>query len=253
MSRLEGKVALVTGGAGGIGKAVAERFVLEGARVWIADLPECLDRAAIPREQGVAIDVTDRASIDAAVSGLARSEGRIDILVTGAGIYGLEPWLQITEAEWDRILAVNARGTAFSIQAVAAAMIERGLPASIVCVASAAGRQGDAEAVAYSASKAAVISITQSAAIGLARYGIRVNAVAPGPVTTAMWAQVLDLRDRTDGVAQIDFEAAVASRIPMARKSTPEEQVGAILFLASGESGYITGQTVNVDGGLYCN
>ena len=249
--RLAGRNALVTGAASGIGRAVAEAFAAEGARVWLADIDQTTAKSVAAAIGGdasaVKMDVSERGEVDAAVAGIDRESGGLDLLVNCAGRYALEPWLEIDVDVWDRIFAVNARGIMLVIQAVARTIVAREGSGSIVNIASAAGRRGDPNSVAYSASKAAVISITQSAALGLASHRIRVNAIAPGPVDTPMWSRVVQLRGgRGDHSAE-----SMAARVPLGRISDPAEQAQAAIFLACDESSYITGQTLNVDGGLF--
>jgi D-sorbitol dehydrogenase (acceptor) len=249
--RLAGRNALVTGAASGIGRAVAEAFAAEGARVWLADIDEDGLTAAAAAIGGdaaaVVMDVAEQGEVDRVVAEIDDEAGGVDLLVNCAGEYALEPWLEIDVETWDRIFAVNARGMMLVVQAVARTMVARGRGGSIINIASAAGRRGDPNSVAYSASKAAAISITQSAALGLARHGIRVNAIAPGPVDTPMWSRVVQLRSgRGDQSAE-----GMAARVPVGRISDPAEQAQAALFLASEQSSYVTGQTLNVDGGLF--
>lgn len=182
-ARLSGKVALVTGGASGIGKAVCERFAAEGARVVVADLDgeRCAGVAETigPQAWGVALDVTSQDSIEEAVRFTISTAGQIDILVNAAGIYDVESILEISRERTERVFQVNIEGLIFMTQAVARHMVERGEGGRIINFSSQAGRRGEGPAVAYCASKAAVISITQSCALELIRYGINVNASLP--------------------------------------------------------------------------
>ncbi len=255
MQRLTGKVAVITGGCGGIGLAVSRAMALEGAVVWVADISGAKAEETARQIGSVArsleLNVTDAASIARAVAEVMKHSGTIDILVNGAGVYGLQPWLSITEADYDRIMAVNARGLLFMTQAVAAEMIAKGSGGTIVNIASVAGRRGDSVGIVYAASKSAVISMTQSAALAFAKLGIRVNAIAPGPVETDMWEKVLAARSSHFRKSPDIMAREITASVPMGRNSSPEEQAGAVVFLASDESSYITGQTLNVDGGLY--
>lgn len=255
--RLDGKVAIVTGGGGGIGSAVAAGLAEEGARVWVADIAmDAASRVATqigPRAQAIELDVVDLSSILKIVRTVDESEGGIDILVNCAGVYGTAPWLQITKESHDRIFAVNTRGLLLMTQAVSAVMIIRDKGGAIVNIASGAGRRGNPTSVSYSASKAAVISLTQSAASALAPHRIRVNAIAPGPVDTPMWGSVLAHRSALDNVSKEMIEQAMAERIPLGRISMPSEHVGAIIYLVSDAGSYVTGQTLNIDGGMFMN
>jgi galactitol 2-dehydrogenase len=254
--KLGGKVAIITGGAGGLGQAIARRFADEGATVVVADLD--LAAAETTADQiggdafGTRLDVTDMSSIAAMVSSVVERTRRIDILINGAGIFGLEPWLEISEKTYDAIFAINVKGLLFVTQAVAAQMVAQG-GGSVINVTSASGRSGNPSSVAYSASKMAVISLTQSAARGLAKQCVRVNAIAPGGIDTPMWDTVRALYGASAASADRDIDAALESAIPLGRISTPADHIGAAVFFASDESAYITGQTLNIDGGLFVN
>jgi galactitol 2-dehydrogenase len=252
MGKLENKVALVTGGASGIGLAIASGLAEEGARVWVADLKPS-DPA--PGLKSVNLDVTDLANIKQVIDDLSLHAGPLDILINAAGVYGdsLEPWLKVTEAGFDKIIDVNMRGLLFMTQVAGAHMIAHETGGTIVNIASTGGRRGDPNSVAYSASKAAVISLTQSAALAFAPHGIRVNAIAPGPVLTPMWESVLRMRSMHSGQPPDDIASAMVRQIPLGRSAQPSEMVGAAVFLASQDSSYITGQTLNVDGGRLMN
>jgi len=255
--RLQGKVAIVTGGASGIGLAIAHAFGREGARVCIADLGQ--ERCAAAAAEvgsgafGFNLDVRDARSICELVAHVVAATGAIDVLVNSAGVFAMAALTDITAEEFERIFAVNTRGVLFMMQAVARRMIGQGHGGAIVNIASGAARRAAAGAAVYSASKAAVISLTQSAAQELIAHGIRVNAIAPGAVLTPMWTQVEATFARVMGTSP---EAALATQIaatPAGRLSTPEDQASAAVFLASAESAFVVGQTLNVDGGLYLN
>ena len=250
--RLAGKYAAVTGGAGGIGRAIAARYAAEGARVCIADIaPDAAAKAAAEIGQeahACPLDVTRRASIEAFVQ-FTEERGGLDILVNNAAIFDLAPILSITEASFDRVFAVNVKGLLFTLQAVARRMIAHGRRGAIINLASQAGRRGEALVGVYCASKAAVISLTQSAGLDLIRQGVRVNGIAPGVVDTAMWAEVDALFARYEGRKIGEKKRLVGEAVPYGRMGRPEDLAGAAVFLASDGAEYVVAQTLNVDGG----
>mgnify|MGYP003626231535 CR=1 FL=1 len=257
MGRLHGKVAIVTGGASGIGRAIAEGFAREGAKVCVADIShEKCDQVA--REVGLGtightLDVCSQMSIDSCVEEVAAQFGAINVLVNCAGVFGMQQFTDITSAEFDRIVGVNSKGLLFMTQAVALRLLAGGERGTVVNIASGAGRRGQPGATVYSLSKAAVISITQSAALEFARHGIRVNAIAPGAVLTPMWEnQVRSAYGKILG-ADADPDRAMVDTNPSGRISVPVDYVGAAIFLAADESDYVVGQTLNVDGGYQLN
>lgn len=249
--RLQGKRALITGAAGGIGRAIAEGFVREGARVCIADLDgaEC-DRVAgeIGSAFGCALNVTRGEDIARAVARM-EAEGGIDILVNNAAIFDMGPIEDCTEASFDRVFAVNVKGLFFMLQAAARSMIAAGRGGKIINMASQAGRRGEALVSVYCASKAAVISLTQSAGLGLIRHRINVNGISPGVVDTPMWDEVDALFARYEGRPLGEKKRLVGEAVPFGRMGRPEDHVGCAIFLASAEADYVVAQTFNVDGG----
>jgi NAD(P)-dependent dehydrogenase (short-subunit alcohol dehydrogenase family) len=251
--RLDGKVAIVTGGARGIGAAVCRRYAEAGARVVVADILGD-EAAALAREIGsgslaVTLDVTSRPSIDAMVAKVVAEAGGIDILVNNAAIFDMAPFLDITEASYDKQFAVNVKGLLLTSQAVAARMVEQGRGGKIINFASQAGRRGEALVAVYCATKAAVISLTQSMGLALIKHRINVNGIAPGVVDTPMWDQVDALFARYEGLPLGEKKRQVGAAVPYGRMGTPEDMVGAALFLASADADYIVAQTLNVDGG----
>jgi D-sorbitol dehydrogenase (acceptor) len=260
MMQLEGKTAIVTGGARGIGRAICERYAAEGALAVVADRLAAdaeATAAAITAAGGkalaVEIDVTDQGSIDAMVEAVVRDAGGIDILVNGAGIFDMGPILEITPESYERVFAVNVKGLLFTLQAVARQMVTQGRGGKIINFSSQAGRQGEALVSVYCASKAAVISLTQSAALALIQHKIYVNAIAPGVVDTPMWDHVDAMYAKHLGRPIGERKRMVGEAVPQGRMGTPEDMVGAAVFLASADSDYIVGQTLNVDGGNRMN
>lgn len=251
--RLRGKIALITGGARGIGRAIAEGYAREGATVCISDLngAECESVAAQIGHGafGLALNVTEMASIAAVVAEVERRAGGIDILVNNAAIFDLAPIEAITEASYDRIFAVNVKGLLFTLQAVAKSMIARGSGGKIINMASQAGRRGEALVGVYCASKAAVISLTQSAGLGLIKHRINVNGISPGVVDTPMWDEVDSMFAKYEGLKKGEKKRMVGEAVPFGRMGRPEDHVGCAVFLASDESDYVVAQTYNVDGG----
>jgi len=251
--KLKDKVAIVTGGARGIGAAMVERYVAEGAKVAVADIAfaDAQKTAALhgDRAFAVAIDVTKIASIEAAVDAVVKRWGGVDILVNGAGIFDMGPIVEVSEASWDKLFAVNTRGLFFTLQAVAKRMIAQGRGGKIINFSSQAGRRGEALVVTYCASKAAVLSITQSAGLDLIKYKINVNGIASGVVDTPMWDQVDGLFAKYEHRPIGEKKRLVGEAVPYGRMGLPTDYGGAAVFLASSDSDYVVAQTLNVDGG----
>lgn len=255
MRDLAGRAALVTGAAGGIGLAIARALAEHGARVCLADKQaDGLDRLAAsidPDASAVFADVADVGRLEEVVAAVTRKVGHLHILVNAAGITHFETWDTVTPENFDRTVAVNCRGALFLTQAVARDMVRTGTRGSIINVTSIAARRGDPTNVVYSMSKTALISLTQSAASAYGPQGIRVNAIAPGYVQTAMLDKYFANSSEVVTQERSEQEKAAALRIPLRRIAFPEDQVGAVVFLASDASSYITGQVLNVDGGIY--
>jgi meso-butanediol dehydrogenase/(S,S)-butanediol dehydrogenase/diacetyl reductase len=245
--RFAGAVAVVTGGASGIGKAVCERLAAEGAEVWVADLDaRAADRVAatLPKASAAGVDVADPEAVDAMVGEIVRSSGRIDVLVNNAGVVLDASVWETSPADWARVLAVNLSGAFYGCRAALPHMIaaRRG---AIVNTASDAGIVGWPRQAAYCASKGGVVQLTRAAALDAAPYGVRVNCVCPAFTDTPLvdaWVQ-----------AQADPDAAraaVAREQPLGRIGRPEEIAAAIAYLASDEAAFVTGAVLPVDGGV---
>ncbi|MCB1970915.1 MAG: L-iditol 2-dehydrogenase [Geminicoccaceae bacterium] len=253
--KLQDKVAVVTGGARGIGAAICRRYAEEGARVFVADIL-AEEAEATAREIGgigVRLDVTSRRSIDDMVERVVDVAGGIDILVNGAAVFDMAPFLEITEESYDRQFLINVKGTLFTSQAVAARMVERGKGGKIVNFASQAGRRGEALVAVYCATKAAIISLTQSMGQGLIKHGINVNGIAPGVIDTPMWDVVDGLFAKYENIPVGEKKRQVGEAVPYGRMGHPGDIVGAAVFLASSDADYIVAQTLNVDGGNCMN
>jgi len=251
--KLAGRSALITGGSGGIGRAIGRRFADEGAIVALADL----DAAAAERAAaeigggayGIGLDVTSVESIGAAVERVVADRGGIDILVNNAAVFDMAPVVEVTRASFDRIFDVNVKGLFFTLQAVAKAMIARGKGGRIINIASQAGRRGEALVSAYCASKAAVISLTQSAGLDLIKHRINVNGIAPGVVDTPMWDTVDALFARYEGLPIGEKKRQIGLAVPYGRMGRPDDLAGGAVFLASDDADYVVAQTFNIDGG----
>jgi 2-hydroxycyclohexanecarboxyl-CoA dehydrogenase len=245
--RLEGKTALVTGGASGIGAATARRLAAEGARVAIGDLNEqgARELAGELDGFGCAMDVADTASVGAAVAGAVEALGEIDVLVNNAGTDMFSFFVNTDEALWDFVLGVNLRGVIAVTHAVLPSMQQR-RSGAIVNVASEAGRVGSQGSAIYSAAKAGVIGFTKAIARESARYRVRSNAVAPGPIETPL----LNAAPEMLGEIGERLKQGMVNATALGRSGEPEEVASAIVFLAGEDASYVTGQTLNVSGGL---
>ena len=253
--QLAGKSALITGAARGIGRAFAEAYINEGARVAVADInvDGARESAATLGDNAVAValDVTDQASIDCAVSKTVAEFGHIDILVNNAAIFTAAPIVEINRDDCQRVFDINVMGTLFTMQAVARHMIERGQGGKIINMASQAGRCGEPLVAVYCATKAAVISLTQSAGLNLIGHGINVNAISPGVVDGEHWNGVDAFFAKYENKAPGQKKREVGASVPFGRMGTPDDLTGMAVFLASKAADYIVAQTYNVDGGQW--
>jgi NAD(P)-dependent dehydrogenase (short-subunit alcohol dehydrogenase family) len=270
--RHAGKIAIVTGAGQGIGRGVAKRFAQEGAHVVIAEYNKANAESAAqelsalgPEALAYPIDIGDTVQIEQMVRDVVAHFGRIDILVNNAGVLETLPLFDLTPEKWDWLQRVNQRGLFFCLQAVAKQMVaqvpdevkqagraERSY-GKIVNFSSVAGRSGRPYAAHYSAAKWAVISITQSAAAYLAPYNINVNAVCPGVVPTPMWDDIDKTQSARFGMQRGEWIKKTIEGVPLKRAATPEDLAAAVSFLCSTDADYITGQALNVDGGIEMN
>jgi meso-butanediol dehydrogenase/(S,S)-butanediol dehydrogenase/diacetyl reductase len=258
MGQLDGRTVLITGAARGIGAACARRLAAEGARIVLADVDPGVDKVAAELGQvAVRADVTRRPDVERMVEEPYRRWGRLDVLFNNAGVVRVQPLLEVTEDEWDRVMAVNLRAVFFVLQSVSRRMREQGLmPGSelrgkLIQTASIASyRGGNHLMTPYSASKAGVVSLTRSAAQALAGDRITSNCVCPGAVETAMWEQIDREWGALEGLGAGEAWKRRIRPIPLGRPERPEDVAGVVAFLAGPDSDYMTGQAVNVDGGL---
>lgn len=253
--RLKGKSALITGSARGIGRAFAEAYVREGATVAIADINlAAAEKTASEigaKAYAVRLDVSDLASIEAAVKAVETKTGGLDILINNAALFDLAPIVEISKASYDRLFSVNVAGTLFMLQAAARSMIARGKGGRIINIASQAGRRGEPLVAVYCATKAAVISLTQSAGLDLIKHRINVNGIAPGVVDSDMWDEVDALFAKYENRPKGEKKRLVGEGVPYGRMGKPEDLTGMAVFLASDDAEYIVAQTYNVDGGQW--
>lgn len=255
MKRLSEKSALITGAARGIGTGFAGAYLAEGATVAIADIDfDAAERTAKALGEGaypVHLDVTEQASIDAAIATVVEHAGKLDILINNAALFDAAETVDITRASYEKLYAVNVAGTLFTMQAAARQMIAQGHGGKIINMASQAGRRGESLVLVYCSTKAAVISMTQSAGLNLIKHGINVNAIAPGVVDGEHWVHVDSMFAKLEGKKPGQKKAEVEAGVPAGRFAVPADLTGMAVFLASSEADYIVSQTYNVDGGQW--
>lgn len=245
MRGLKEKVVIVTGAGRGIGRAIAARLAAEGARVAIADLDG--ESAKTTAQEigggslGIRLDITDSESIQSGVAEIEKTLGPIDVLVNNAGWDKGEPFIASTEETWDRVIAINLRGPITMTRAVLDGMIER-RSGKIVSISSDAGRVGSSGEAVYSGAKAGIIGFSKTLAREMARYGLQVNVVCPGPTDTQLFADFAG--------DNVKLKDALKRAIPLGRLGEPDDVAGAVAFLASEDANFITGQTLSVSGGL---
>ena len=253
--RFLNKVVFITGAARGIGKYFAAAFAKEGCRVVIADLN--IDQANStaqeigPNALALEMDVTKQESIDQAVNTAVDQLGGIDILINNAAIFTAAPITEIQREDYQQVFDINVSGTLFTLQAVAKKMIERGKGGKIINMASQAGRRGESLVAVYCATKAAVISLTQSAGLNLIKHKINVNAISPGVVDGEHWDGVDAFFAKFEEKPLGQKKKEVGEGVPYGRMGLPSDLVGMAMFLASEESNYVVAQTYNVDGGQW--
>jgi 3-oxoacyl-[acyl-carrier protein] reductase len=254
MGRFNDKVVAVTGAAQGIGQAIALRFAQEGAQVAVLDLKDVTAtveacQAAGVSTFGLAVDVTDKGSIAAAVGRIADRWGQLDILVNNAGIFDDTPLTQLSEERWEQVIAVNYKSAFLCAQAVAPHMLAHRW-GRIINIASMAAKVAFANEVAYCSSKSAILGLTRALAVELGPQGITVNAICPGPIDTDMLTKTYQALADQHGVTLAEWQAQILKTIPVGRYGQPADVAGLVAFLASDDASFINGQAINIDGGM---
>lgn len=250
--RLQDRVAIVTGGASGIGKGIVERLVSDGARVCIADIS--LERAQwLAAEMGdqafaARVDMSDEESVDELVAAVVERSGGLDIMVNNAGTIEITPFVDTELSDWRRLFSVNVDGVFLGSRAAARLMIEQGRGGTIINAASGAAKRGGRFVSGYCATKAAVMLMTQSMALELAHHKIRANCYAPGHIDTPMWKDIAARIGELSGKSADEVLAEVTGSVPWGRFGTPEDVAAVVSFLASDEADYISGQTFAMNG-----
>ena len=243
--------AMVTGAARGIGRAVAERLAADGLAVSVIDLTGAEEAAAAVGGPAHHLDVTDPDQVDAAVAAHVERFGGLDVMVANAGVAVTAPLLETTDEQWRRTFEVNVLGVVHCYRAAARQMIAQGRGGRLIGAASVAAHRAGKWQSAYSASKFAVRGLSQSLAQELAEHGITVNVYSPGVVQTPMWESIDDALATRKGTAPGSELAGMVAGIPLGRLETPADVAGVVSFLASPDAGYVTGQSIVVDGGMW--
>jgi NAD(P)-dependent dehydrogenase (short-subunit alcohol dehydrogenase family) len=258
-SALEGRVAIVTGAGRGIGRGIAHALARAGARVAVADIdPATADETAgVLRAEGhaalvMAVDVSERTAVETMAAQVLKHWGQIDILVNNAGINDNTPAIELSEGAWDKVLAVNLTGVFQCSQVVGRHMVERGT-GRIINMSSSAAHFGAPNLAAYAASKAGILGLTRVLAVEWGPFGVTVNAVCPGNIETEMLREVFEQRGALEGISANDVVARIASKTPARRLGSPVDVAALVVFLASPDSSFITGQALNVCGGRTVN
>lgn len=255
MTRLAGKSALITGSARGIGRAFAEAYIAEGATVAIADMnleaAQATAGALGDAAFAIGMDVTDRTAVEAGVKAVVDRVGKLDIVVNNAALFSAAPTVEIDPDDMNKLFNVNVFGTLYTLQAGARQMIAQGHGGKIINMASQAGRRGEPLVAVYCATKAAVISLTQSTGLDLIKHGINVNAIAPGVVDGEHWDGVDAFFAKYEGKAPGQKKKEVGDAVPFGRMGTASDLTGMAVFLATPEADYIVSQCYNVDGGQW--
>jgi D-sorbitol dehydrogenase (acceptor) len=254
--KLQNKHAILTGAAGGIGLAVAQAYLNEGAQCTIVDIgataPAELQALIAQYPERIVYQAADVTKVDTLTILVASAEahfGPVDILFNNAAVFDLAPLLESSEVSYDKIFSVNVKGMFFMMQAVLASMVKNNIRGAVINMCSQAGRRGEALVSHYCASKAAVYSYTQSAALAMAPHHIRVNGISPGVIDTPMWAHVDSLFAKYENLPLGEKKKQVGLAVPLGYMGAPSDIAGAAVFLASDDASYITAQTLNVDGG----
>lgn len=257
MKRFKGKTALITGGGSGVGRQAALSFIKKGANVIISDIDEnnLLELKKLTEEDEnkvliLSADISNSNDVKTMLTSSIKKFGHIDYLINNAGVSMTKKMMEIDDNDWDKVLDVNVKGTFNVLKNVAKSMIENRARGAIVNIASIAGEKGRPDFLTYAASKAAVISITKSAALEFAVYGIRINAISPGTIDTPMWDKIADEILKIHGGKKEDLLKTWVEKIPLKRLAKPDDVSDVILFLCSDDARFITGQIINVCGGL---